>query len=87
MRKILCYDLVKAYPNDYKALIEYITDTLHGVQATESVWVFFSEEKNNTILKNRFRKFMDSNDKLLVADLPIGVSCVNLKDTDKWIKK
>lgn len=86
MRKILCYDLHGADSDDYNEVYEYIEEQLDGTRATESVYIFFSDLKNETLktdFVNRFGKGVS----ILVNDFPTGASWNKIDGTNKWRQK
>lgn len=71
MKYMISYDLKKPGQN-YELLYDELKDVFKAKRVLESQWVF---ERNNTSaikLREHFRKFIDTNDRLLV--IAIGSS-------------
>ena len=82
-RKILCYDLHNGDSDDYQEVYDYIEGSLRGTRATESVFIFFSNN-DNKVLRNEFvRRFRD-NVSVLVNDFPPGACWSGIDDANKW---
>ena len=85
-RKILCYDLHDADRDDYQEVYDYIEEKLNGTRATESVFIFFSDQKNED-LRDIFVQKFGKGISVLVNDFPQGASFSGIIDNEKWFRK
>ena len=82
-RKILCYDLHGANSDDYQKIYDYIENELNGTRATESVFIFFSEDDNKALRDDFVEKF-GKNVSILVNDFPPGACWSGINNANKW---
>lgn len=59
----LSYDLIKQ--KDYKKLYDEL-EKFSAIRVLESVWVFKKDNTTAEVLRDHFRQFIDSDDRLLV---------------------
>lgn len=68
MKYMICYDLqrpIQDYPTLYRVLIE----NFNAKRVLESQWVFRRINTNAAGLRDYFKNFLDSNDRLLIVSL------------------
>ncbi|MBF4508419.1 SinR family protein [Flavobacterium sp. JLP] len=83
---LIGYDLNKS-GQDYKTLIEEIKKLGLWWHCLDSTWIIKSES-NATDIRNYLKKFIDTNDKLLVVRLSGESAWVGFSDDcSKWLKE
>ncbi|MGE5328100.1 MAG: SinR family protein [Deltaproteobacteria bacterium] len=84
MAKLITYDLDNPGQN-YKSLINAIQQYPSWTKITESCWLVSSQNDAGTI-KSNLSKYVDANDRLMVADLKGQVSWKNTFTPDTELK-
>ena len=82
-RKILCYDLHGVDSSNYQNVYDYVENKLNGTRATESVFVFFSNNDNKNLrddFVNRFGKDVS----IIINDFPQGAAWNEIEKTERW---
>lgn len=68
MKYIICYDLYKPAQN-YEALYKTLRENFGATRVLYSQWVFRRINTNAAGLRDYFKKFLDSDDRLLIVSL------------------
>ena len=68
MLYMICYDLRKPIQN-YPDLYRVLEEDFNAVRVLQSQWVFRRINTNAAGLRDYFKKFLDSDDRLLIVSL------------------
>lgn len=82
--KIITYDLC-APGRNYDKLIEHLKTYPSWARVTESTW-FVSSSDSCVTLRDKLKLYIDSNDRLFVAELTGVVAWLNVRCNSDYLK-
>ena len=68
MKYMICYDLQKPIQN-YPTLYKVLSENFNAKRVLESQWVFRRINTNAAGLRDYFKNFLDSDDRILIVSL------------------